>query len=43
MGKYCIDALSEYYEIGYTSQYFTADSYVINKSNIGEYMKGGSR
>ena len=43
MGKYCIDALAEYYDMGYTSQYFTADSYVINKSNIGEYMKGGDR
>ena len=43
MGKYCVDALNEYYDIGYTSQYFTADSYVINKSNIGEYMKGGNR
>ena len=39
MGKYCIDALSEYYEIGNTSQYFTADSYVINKSNVGEYRR----
>ncbi|MBO4414751.1 MAG: substrate-binding domain-containing protein [Lachnospiraceae bacterium] len=40
MGRYCIDALTEYYEIGNTSQYFTADSYVINKSNVSEYRKG---
>lgn len=39
MGKYCIDALTEYYEMGNTSQYFTADSYVIKKSNVGEYRK----
>ena len=42
LGRYCIDALTEYYEIGNTSQYFTADSYVINKSNVGEYRKGGN-
>ena len=42
MGKYCIDALTEYYDIGYTSQYFTADSYVIDKSNISVYRKEGS-
>ena len=42
MGRYCIDALTEYYEIGNTSQYFTADSYVINKSNVGKYRKGES-
>ena len=40
MGRYCIDALNEYYEFGYTSQYFTADSYVIKKSSIDEYRKG---
>ena len=42
MGKYCIDALTEYYEIGNTSQYFTADSYVINKLNVAKYRKGES-
>ena len=38
--RYCIDALTEYYETGNTSQYFTADSYVIDKTNVGEYRKG---
>ena len=42
MGRYCIDALTEYYEIGNTSQYFAADSYVINKSNVSKYRKGES-
>ncbi len=40
MGRYCIGALTEYYDMGNTSQYFTADSYVINKSNVGTYRKG---
>ena len=40
LGRYCIDALTEYYETGNTSQYFTADSYVIDKTNVGEYRKG---
>ena len=39
LGRYCIDALTEFYDIGNTSQYFTADSYVINKSNVGKYRK----
>ncbi len=39
MGRYCIDALSEYYDTGNANQYFTADGYVINKSNVGEYRK----
>ena len=38
LGQYCIDALTEYYELGYTSQYSTVDSYVINKRNVAEYM-----
>ncbi len=41
MGRYCIDALSEYYETGNANQYFTADGYVINKSNVGDYRKEG--
>ncbi len=39
LGKYCIDALSEYYEFGNTSQYFTGDIFVINKDNVAEYME----
>ncbi|MCR5684173.1 MAG: substrate-binding domain-containing protein [Lachnospiraceae bacterium] len=41
MGRYCIDALTEYYETGNANQYFTADGYVINKSNVDEYRKEG--
>lgn len=42
MGQSCIDALSEYYEFGYTSQYFTADIYVINQDNVSKYMESDS-
>lgn len=41
MGKFCIDALSEYYELGNTSQYFTADITLINRDNVSMYMEGG--
>lgn len=40
MGQYCIDALTEYYEIGNTSQYFTVDITLINKDNVSSYMGG---
>lgn len=42
MGGFCVDALSEYHELGYTSQYFTADITLIDKSNVSEYIGGGS-
>lgn len=42
LGQYCIDALTEFYELGYTSQYSTVDSYVINKKNLSEYREEAS-
>lgn len=39
MGAFCIEALSEYYELGNTSQYFTADITLINKNNVSLYME----
>ena len=39
MGEYCIDALSEYWEFGNTSQYFVADVSVINSSNVSTYRE----
>lgn len=39
MGQYCIDALSEYYELGNTSQYFSADISVINKDNVESFRR----
>ena len=41
MGAFCIDALTEYNELGYTSQYFTADVKLINKDNVSAYLGGG--
>ncbi len=41
MGGFCIDALQEYHELGYTSQYFTADIRLISKDNVAEYLKRG--
>lgn len=40
MGKYCTDALREYLDTGYVSEYFTVDTYVVNKSNVKEYLEG---
>lgn len=41
MGGYCIDALIEYSLLGYTSQYFTANVTLIDRSNVEAYLKGG--
>ena len=41
MGRFCVDALTEYYEFGNTSQYFTADVTLIDKSNVSDYLEGG--
>ncbi len=40
LGQFCIDAFSEYYEFGNTSQYFLADITVIDSENVAKYMKG---
>lgn len=37
MGKYCVEALQEYYHLGYTSQYFSVDIKLINRDNAAEY------
>lgn len=41
MGRFCINALQEYHELGYTSQYFTADIRLIQKDNVEEYLGKG--
>ncbi len=43
MGKYCIDALSDYYTYGNTNQYYTADIKLINKSNVAKYLEKGEK
>ena len=42
MGKYCVEALTEYNTFGNTSQYFIADIELINKDNVAEYLDGGA-
>ena len=39
MGQFCIDALQEYHELGYTSQYFTTDVTIINRQNVEQYLR----
>lgn len=39
LGKYCVDALKEYNELGATSQYFTADTTLINRKNVSDFLK----
>lgn len=41
MGRFCIDALQEYHELGYTSQYFTADISLISAENVADYLGEG--
>lgn len=40
MGYYSATALSEYLDMGYASEYFTVDTYVINKNNVQKYLGG---
>ncbi len=42
MGRYCIDALTEYKKIGNTSEYFTADITLIDKENVSDFMGGNA-
>lgn len=42
MGRLCVEALNEYYELGNVSQYFAVDVAVINSNNIKNYI-GDSR
>lgn len=39
LGQFCVDALTEYYELGNTSQYFTADIAVIDQNNVRRYFE----
>ncbi len=41
MGRYCVNALEEYHELGNTSQYLTADITLIDKNNVEQFMSGG--
>lgn len=41
MGKYCVEALTEYKALGNTSDYFAVDITLIDKDNISDFMGGG--
>ncbi len=41
MGAFCIEALQEYHDLGYTSQYFTADISLITRDNVDGYLGRG--
>ena len=34
MGRYAADALSEYLDTGYVSEYYTADSYAVDHATV---------
>lgn len=40
MGRFCVDALTEYNTYGNTSQFFMADIALINKENVALYLGG---
>lgn len=42
MGRYCVEALDEYNELGNVSEYFSVDVTVINRHNVEKYMEGGA-
>lgn len=42
MGRYCIDALNEYYTYNTTNQYYSADISIIDKDNINKYPGGSA-
>lgn len=41
MGSYCVDALDEYVNTGYVSDYFPVDFTCINAENVEEHLKKG--
>ena len=40
MGAYCVDALNEYKESGYVSEYYAVDTNLINADNVKNYLGG---
>lgn len=38
LGEYCVNALKDYNDYGATSQYYTGDVTLINRSNVQEYL-----
>ncbi|WP_310602028.1 substrate-binding domain-containing protein [Anaerosporobacter sp.] len=40
LGEYCIEALTEYDQMGHVSNYYSVDTTVINSKNVSEYLGG---
>lgn len=38
LGRYCVNALKDYNDLGATSQYYTGDVTLINRSNVNDYL-----
>lgn len=38
LGSFCVQALTEYRETGYVNGYFPVDTYVIDETNVGQYL-----
>ncbi len=43
MGRFCVEALNEYNETGYVSEYFSVDVTVIDSGNVVDYMGGDGK
>ena len=39
MGSYCVEALSEFDEVGNVSEYFTVDVHLVNADNVAAYLE----
>lgn len=42
IGGNAVLALSEYFDSGYASEYYSVDTFVVNRSNVSEYMGGAN-
>ena len=42
MGRYCVDALTEYEQMGNTNEYFMADITLIDKANVSDFVRGNT-
>lgn len=43
MGAYCVDALNEYTQSGYVSEYYAVDTTLITADNVRDYLGGDTR
>ena len=38
MGKYCVEALEEYYQMGHVSSYFSVDLNIMTQENVDQFI-----